>query len=68
MDELSILEWNNLISEVGRVADNTQRELQLVQAYIDQLNNTLVITNIILGVIAITFIITSLHNFLKNRK
>lgn len=68
MSELTIENWNDLISNVGRVADNSQRQLVQVNGYLSELNNTLTVTNIILATIALTLIISLIFKIIEYRK
>lgn len=58
MNEITTQDWNNLVSSIGSIADNTQSQLLRVQAEIGILSDGLIITNILLGIIAVTFIIS----------
>lgn len=62
MDNITTQDWNALVQSVGSVGD-LQSELLRIQSQIGALTDTLVITNIILGVIAITFIISVVLKF-----
>ncbi|MDC3414505.1 hypothetical protein [Terrihalobacillus insolitus] len=68
MTELTSKNWNDLVNNVGNIADKTQRQLIEVQAYLNSINNTLKITNIILGVIAVTFIVSTISRLFKGKK
>ncbi|UOQ47235.1 hypothetical protein MUN88_14285 [Gracilibacillus caseinilyticus] len=65
MTELTKEDWNNLVNNVGNVADKTQQQLLDLNAYVTELNNTLTVTNIILGIIAITYILSTIIKFMK---
>ncbi|MBT2571994.1 hypothetical protein [Planococcus sp. ISL-110] len=58
MNEITTQDWNNLVSSIGSIADNTQSSLLRVQSEIGVLSDSLVITNILLSIIAVTFIIS----------
>jgi hypothetical protein len=62
LDNITTQDWNALVQSVGSVGD-LQSELLRIQSQIGALTDTLVITNIILGVIAITFIISVVLKF-----
>lgn len=58
MNQISEENWNDLVSKVGDIGDKTQGQLVQLQGYVNQLNDTLVITNIILAIIAVTYVIS----------
>lgn len=58
MNQISTENWNDLINGVSSIGDKTQRQLIELNAHIDALTNTLELTNIILGIIAGSYIIS----------
>ncbi len=68
MNELTIENQNDLVNNIGRAADTSQRQLVQVNNYLRELNNTLMFTNIILAVIAVTLIISLVIKIAEYRK
>ena len=68
LNNLTTENWNELIVKIGNIGDNTQNQLKRVQAHIVQLNGTLEITNIILTIIAITYITSTIIKFISFKK
>ncbi len=68
MNEITTESWQDLVNNVGNIADKTQRQLIEVQSHITELNNTLEVTNIILGVIATAYIISLIIKLIKTNK
>lgn len=64
MSDITTQNWNALVESIGSIGD-LQGEFLRVQAQLEHLTGTLVITNIILGIIAITFIIAVIMNIKK---
>ncbi|MDQ0429616.1 hypothetical protein QOZ98_002444 [Planomicrobium stackebrandtii] len=58
MDEITTQDWNSLVGSVGSIGDKTQNQLLRIQSQLEGLTDTLMITNILLGIIAVTFIIS----------
>lgn len=68
MNELTTKNWNDLVNNVGNIADKTQRQLIEIQAHMNELNSTLEVTNIILGVIAAAYIFSLITKLIKSSK
>ena len=64
MNDITTQNWNALVEKVGSIGD-LQNEFLRVQASIENLAGTLVITNIILGIIAVTLIVLVIGFFRK---
>ncbi len=58
MNEITTQEWNSLVGSIGSIGDKTQNQLLRVQSQLEGLTDTLMTTNILLGIIAVTFIIS----------
>lgn len=68
MFEISTENWNGLVNSVTDLADKTQRQLVDVNSYLSELNRTLVYTNIILTIIALTFIASLIIKVTKYKR
>ncbi|WP_017471407.1 hypothetical protein [Amphibacillus jilinensis] len=68
MFEISTENWNGLVNSVADLADKTQRQLVDVNSYLSELNRTLIYTNIILTVIALTFIASLIIKVTKYKR
>lgn len=67
MSELTIENWNDLISSIGSIADKSQGQLVQINNSLRELNNTIMFTNIILSVLAISFIVFLIIKVLEYR-
>lgn len=68
LNDLTTENWNSLVNKVGDIADNTQNQLQQVQSQLELLNSTLLITNVILAIIGLTYIVSTILKFNKSKK
>ncbi|QFT90835.1 hypothetical protein FIU87_19495 [Bacillus sp. THAF10] len=65
MNQITEESWNNLINKVGGIGDKTQSQLVQLQGHISHLTDTLFITNIILALIAVTYLFSTIMKFKK---
>ncbi|MBM7541194.1 hypothetical protein [Amphibacillus cookii] len=68
MFEISTENWNGLVNSVTDLADKTQRQLVDVNSYLSELNRTLMYTNVILTIIALTFITSLIIKVTKYKR
>lgn len=65
---LVVERWDDLIGRIGRLGDNSQRQLVHTNSHLHNLYNTLIITNIILVIMASTLILFRILKTAEYRK